>query len=74
MRKRRAQRPSASNGAREQPAAGAAAKAIDHVFSAQIASAGRQAEISSDYANWSDDELRQMVRRHTIDHGGKSCV
>jgi DNA modification methylase len=48
MRKRRAQQSSASNGAREQPAA---ATAIDHVFSAQIAAAGRSAEISSDYAN-----------------------
>jgi hypothetical protein len=51
MRKRRAQQPSASNGAREQPAAGAAAKAIDHVFSSQIAAAGRLGKISFDYAN-----------------------
>jgi hypothetical protein len=51
MRKRRGQQPSDSFGAREQPAVGAAAKAIDHGFSAQIAAAGRPAQISSDYAN-----------------------
>ena len=49
MHKRRAQQPSDSNGAHEQPAAGK--PAIDHGSSAQIAVAGRRAKISPDYAN-----------------------
>jgi hypothetical protein len=52
MHKRRAQQPSDSNGAHEQPAAGTGGKpAIDPGSSAQIAVAGRHAEISSDYAD-----------------------
>ena len=62
MHKRRAQQPSDPNVAHEQPAVGAAAKAIDHGFSAHVAAAGRHAEISSDYADV-DNAIRWMPRK-----------